>query len=57
MALHAALTRHVRESTPGPKVAALFDLDHTLLAGFSAGAFIRERFTCPSPWGAPASRD
>jgi putative phosphoserine phosphatase/1-acylglycerol-3-phosphate O-acyltransferase len=45
MALHAALTRHVRESTPGPKVAALFDLDHTLLAGFSAGAFIRERFT------------
>ena len=43
MALHAALTRHVKEAPPGPKVAALFDLDRTLLAGFSASAFIRER--------------
>ena len=43
MALHAALTRHVREAPPGPKVAAFFDLDRTILAGFSASAFIRER--------------
>ena len=43
MALHAALTRHIRESPRGPKVAAFFDLDRTLLAGFSASAFFRER--------------
>ena len=44
MALHTSLIRHVKDSPPGPKVAALFDLDRTLLAGFSATAFIRERF-------------
>jgi putative phosphoserine phosphatase/1-acylglycerol-3-phosphate O-acyltransferase len=43
MALHAALTRHVKDSPRGPKVAAFFDLDRTLLAGFSANAFFRER--------------
>ncbi|MGH0030413.1 MAG: HAD-IB family hydrolase [Myxococcota bacterium] len=44
MTLHAALTRHVKEAPGGPQVAALFDLDRTLLAGFSASAFFRERF-------------
>jgi putative phosphoserine phosphatase/1-acylglycerol-3-phosphate O-acyltransferase len=43
LALHAALTRHVKEMPVGPKVAAFFDLDRTLLAGFSATAFFRER--------------
>ncbi len=28
----------------GPRIAALFDLDQTLLAGFSATSFFRERF-------------
>jgi putative phosphoserine phosphatase/1-acylglycerol-3-phosphate O-acyltransferase len=42
--LHARLTNEIRTGPSGPKVAALFDLDQTLLAGFSAGAFFRERF-------------
>jgi putative phosphoserine phosphatase/1-acylglycerol-3-phosphate O-acyltransferase len=42
-ARHAELTREVAEGEAGPKVGAFFDLDRTLLAGFSAGAFIRER--------------
>jgi putative phosphoserine phosphatase/1-acylglycerol-3-phosphate O-acyltransferase len=43
MALYTAVTRHVAESPRGPKVAAFFDLDRTLVAGFSANAFFRER--------------
>jgi putative phosphoserine phosphatase/1-acylglycerol-3-phosphate O-acyltransferase len=39
------LTREVRESPAGPEVGAFFDLDQTLLAGFSAVAFFRERIT------------
>ena len=41
--LHAELTREIRESPPGPKVGAFFDVDRTLLAGFSAVAFVREQ--------------
>ena len=41
--LHAKLTQEIRKGTAGPKVGALFDLDQTLLAGFSASAFFRER--------------
>lgn len=41
---HAKLTREIREGPDGPKVGAFFDVDRTLLAGFSAGAFLRERF-------------
>lgn len=37
------LTREIRESTPGPKVGAFFDVDQTLLAGFSATSFWQER--------------
>lgn len=43
MTLHKRLTKEIREGPSGPKVAALFDLDQTLLAGFSASAFFRER--------------
>jgi len=43
MALYTAVTRHIAEAPPGPKVAAFFDLDRTLVAGFSANAFFRER--------------
>jgi putative phosphoserine phosphatase/1-acylglycerol-3-phosphate O-acyltransferase len=43
MALHADLTRDIREAPPGPKVGAFFDVDQTLLAGFSATSFWQER--------------
>jgi putative phosphoserine phosphatase / 1-acylglycerol-3-phosphate O-acyltransferase len=39
------LTREIEESPAGPAVGAFFDLDQTLLAGFSAFAFFRERIT------------
>ena len=42
MTLHAALTREIDEGPPGAHIAAFFDLDRTLLAGFSAAHFIRE---------------
>jgi putative phosphoserine phosphatase/1-acylglycerol-3-phosphate O-acyltransferase len=38
------LTDDIRNGPSGPKVGAFFDLDQTLLAGFSATAFFRERF-------------
>jgi putative phosphoserine phosphatase/1-acylglycerol-3-phosphate O-acyltransferase len=44
MSLHARLTREIREGPTGSKIGALFDLDQTLLAGFSATSFVRERF-------------
>ena len=44
MALHARLTREIRGGASGPKVGAFFDVDRTLLAGFSAIAFFRGRF-------------
>ena len=43
MSLHAQLTHEIRSGPKGPKVGAFFDLDQTLLAGFSATAFFRER--------------
>ena len=39
MRLHQRLTEEIRQGPSGPKVGAFFDLDRTLLAGFSAGAF------------------
>lgn len=45
MSLHSRLTREIREGPKGPKIGALFDLDQTLLAGFSATSFVRERLT------------
>jgi putative phosphoserine phosphatase/1-acylglycerol-3-phosphate O-acyltransferase len=44
MSLHARLTQEIREGPTGSKIGALFDLDQTLLAGFSATSFVRERF-------------
>lgn len=44
MTLHAKLTEQIRTGPRGPKVAAFFDLDQTLVAGFSATAFVKERF-------------
>jgi putative phosphoserine phosphatase/1-acylglycerol-3-phosphate O-acyltransferase len=43
MSLHLRLTEEIRKGPSGPKVGAFFDLDQTLLAGFSAAAFFRER--------------
>lgn len=42
MTLHADLTREIDEGPSGPEIAAFFDLDRTLVAGFSAAHFIRE---------------
>lgn len=44
MPLHARITKEIRSGPSGSKIGALFDLDQTLLAGFSATSFIRERF-------------
>ena len=43
MSLHTRLTEEIIKGPSGPKVGAFFDLDQTLLAGFSATAFFRER--------------
>ena len=43
MPLHDKLTEEIRSGPRGPKVGAFFDLDQTLLAGFSASSFFRER--------------
>ncbi len=43
MTLHARLTEEIRSGPSGSKIGAFFDLDQTLLAGFSAAAFLRER--------------
>jgi len=43
MATDDHLTREIYAGPRGPMVAALFDLDRTLLAGFSSLAFFRDR--------------
>ena len=43
MAPHADLTREIDEGPAGPAVGAFFDVDGTLIAGFSAVAFLRDR--------------
>ncbi len=43
MILYADMTREIAESPSGPKVGAFFDLDRTLLAGFSSIAFFKDR--------------
>lgn len=43
MSLHDRITREIREGPTGSKIGALFDLDQTLLVGFSATSFVRER--------------
>lgn len=43
MALYARLTKEIRQGPTGSKVGAFFDLDQTIMAGFSATSFMRER--------------
>jgi len=43
-ARHERLTADILAGPEGPRVGAFFDLDQTLLAGFSAASFMRERF-------------
>jgi putative phosphoserine phosphatase / 1-acylglycerol-3-phosphate O-acyltransferase len=43
MARYAGLTREIDEGPDGPSVGAFFDVDGTLIAGFSAVAFLRDR--------------
>ncbi len=43
MSLHDRLTEEIRKGPSGPEIGAFFDLDQTLLAGFSATAFFQER--------------
>jgi putative phosphoserine phosphatase / 1-acylglycerol-3-phosphate O-acyltransferase len=38
------LTKEIDRSPKGPKVAAFFDVDRTLLAGFSAVGFMKDKF-------------
>jgi len=42
MALHRELIREVEEGPRGPRVGAFFDVDRTLIAGFSAFEFLRD---------------
>jgi putative phosphoserine phosphatase/1-acylglycerol-3-phosphate O-acyltransferase len=42
MALYGTLTGAIDKGAGGPHIGAFFDLDRTLLAGFSAAAFVRE---------------
>jgi putative phosphoserine phosphatase/1-acylglycerol-3-phosphate O-acyltransferase len=43
MGLHARLTKEIRNGPTGSKIGAFFDLDQTLVSGFSATSFVRER--------------
>jgi putative phosphoserine phosphatase/1-acylglycerol-3-phosphate O-acyltransferase len=43
VALHAEIARDVEAAPAGPSVGAFFDVDGTLIAGFSAVAFLRDR--------------
>ena len=40
---HAQTLAEVDHGKPGPGIAAFFDLDGTLVAGFTAAAFIQHR--------------
>ena len=42
MSVHADVTREVDQSPGGAKIGAFFDLDGTLVAGFSAVEFVRD---------------
>jgi len=39
------MTRDIEEGPSGPSIGAFFDLDRTLIAGFSASAFVRDWLT------------
>lgn len=42
MSAYPELTREIEESEEGPQIAAFFDLDRTLIQGFSALTFVRD---------------
>jgi putative phosphoserine phosphatase/1-acylglycerol-3-phosphate O-acyltransferase len=42
MSLHSRLTREIDEGPAGPEIGAFFDLDRTLVAGFSVAHFFRD---------------
>lgn len=42
MGVHDELTREIDEGPEGPEIGAFFDLDRTIVAGYSAAAFIRD---------------
>ena len=44
MKLYRKITREIDEAPKGPEIAALFDFDGTLIAGFSVFSFFREQF-------------
>lgn len=43
MPSRSQLTKEIDRSPDGPKIAAFFDVDRTLLAGFSAAAFMKDK--------------
>ncbi|HZX22365.1 MAG TPA: HAD-IB family hydrolase [Woeseiaceae bacterium] len=45
MKLYADVTREIDEMPEGPEIVAFFDLDGTLLSGFSVTSMMRERLT------------
>jgi len=48
MGPNAELTRGIDRAPTGPKIGAFFDVDRTLLAGYSAMAFFRDRLSSRS---------
>ena len=42
MSVHSHITREIDEGPAGPRIAAFFDVDRTLIAGFSALQFFRD---------------
>lgn len=44
MSSRRELTHEIDRAPNGPKIAAFFDVDRTLLAGFSAAAFMKDKF-------------
>jgi len=52
MALHEHLTREIDEGPSGPQIGAFFDVDRTLIAGFSALEFLRDGLSTGlmGPW-------
>src|SRR5215470_13827965 len=42
MSVHGDVTREVDQGPGGPRIGAFFDLDGTLIAGFSAIEFVRD---------------
>jgi len=42
MSVHSQITREIDEGPEGPRIGAFFDVDRTLIAGFSAFQFFRD---------------